>query len=902
MDEQLMRMQTALVARMHELGAGPTDERVRPLINQMQALLQQRVAAAVANGNVVQFGHSSANAVLSEPEGASMHAISDYRLRQPIADLVDAYLKVARPASPFVPVAALKACEEGRHILALAPVDKAEVATHAYAAWCTGNRHGPDAGALRRLVSDLLRSALDFTEAQVLALVKAAVREGLDYVSYSPNQAVMTALERHVEAHGLSPDLRGALSGLRARMVLSRAGDNAEGRKLRAAVDAMLARPEQSGSQTEPRFVAKPDSWGRAVAAWLAKLGPQKRARLDGILMLAAKGGENSKPNKGWLKLAQESLGQDDRLEIGEMLGQIVALHEPGSPLDLANQNALRGLVWLVAIAAPDVAAPDIAAPHGAAPPGAARALEAYAKKCLTFSSAHFAYLSLVLGNAAVHAFSLLPGTSGAASLARLRRHLKRPGEVKAIEKALAALALARGMTAADLEEISLPDFGFDGGGNLEISVGPATAVLNITEMCELETHWRGADGHWLKSPPSAVKEQHADALKVFKSQIKEIDETLRAQRLRLERIYLANRNWSPETWRTRYLDEPLVAGLTRRLIWSFEADGQWVEALPHQDDFIDAAGTSLDLAQAARVKLWHPMQSTPDRVLAWRRRLQIAAVTQPFKQAHREIYVLTDAERVTNFYSNRFAGHVVDQHRLRALAQARGWNCPTFGMWDAGDGRPHKRLPDRSLQIEFWADPIESAVNRESFQYRYLSTDQVRFTNLDGAPIPLENVDAALFSELMRDVDLFVSVAGVGNDPSWADQGDGRFAAYWTEAAFGALTETGRTRHAALKDLLPGLAIASRCRFEERYLVVEGRIRTYRIHLGSGNIQMEPNSQYLCIVQDRQNNGANVRLPFEGDMTLSVILSKAFMLVEDDKIKDPSIRSQIMNENRDLR
>src|SRR5258708_13122564 len=110
MDEQLMRMQTAVVARMHELGAGPTDERVRPLINQMQVLLQQRVAAAVANGNVVQFGHSSANAVLSEPEGASMHAISDYRLRQPIANLVDAYLKVPPPPSPFPPAPSLQPC------------------------------------------------------------------------------------------------------------------------------------------------------------------------------------------------------------------------------------------------------------------------------------------------------------------------------------------------------------------------------------------------------------------------------------------------------------------------------------------------------------------------------------------------------------------------------------------------------------------------------------------------------------------------------------------------------------------------------------------------------------------------------------------------------------------------
>ena len=36
------------------------------------------------------------------------------------------------------------------------------------------------------------------------------------------------------------------------------------------------------------------------------------------------------------------------------------------------------------------------------------------------------------------------------------------------------------------------------------------------------------------------------------------------------------------------------------------------------------------------------------------------------------------------------------------------------------------------------------------------------------------------------------------------------------------------------------------------------------------------------------------MRLPFEGDATLSLILSKAFLLAEDDKIKDRSIVSQI--------
>lgn len=37
-----------------------------------------------------------------------------------------------------------------------------------------------------------------------------------------------------------------------------------------------------------------------------------------------------------------------------------------------------------------------------------------------------------------------------------------------------------------------------------------------------------------------------------------------------------------------------------------------------------------------------------------------------------------------------------------------------------------------------------------------------------------------------------------------------------------------------------------------------------------------------------------NVFLPFEGDGTLSIILSKAFLLAEDTKIKDSTIMSQL--------
>ncbi len=78
--------------------------------------------------------------------------------------------------------------------------------------------------------------------------------------------------------------------------------------------------------------------------------------------------------------------------------------------------------------------------------------------------------------------------------------------------------------------------------------------------------------------------------------------------------------------------------------------------------------------------------------------------------------------------------------------------------------------------------------------------------------------------------------------------------------------------------------------------LVVKGSRRTYKIHLGSGNILMEPNDQYLCIVPDAHARVSSdpVYLPFEGDSTLSIILSKAFLLSDDQKIKDAIINRQI--------
>ncbi len=59
----------------------------------------------------------------------------------------------------------------------------------------------------------------------------------------------------------------------------------------------------------------------------------------------------------------------------------------------------------------------------------------------------------------------------------------------------------------------------------------------------------------------------------------------------------------------------------------------------------------------------------------------------------------------------------------------------------------------------------------------------------------------------------------------------------------------------------------------------------------------MEPNDQYLCIVPNRTGKtlgDSAVFLPFKGDAVLSIILSKARLLMDDDEITDETILRQL--------
>jgi hypothetical protein len=428
-----------------------------------------------------------------------------------------------------------------------------------------------------------------------------------------------------------------------------------------------------------------------------------------------------------------------------------------------------------------------------------------------------------------------------------------------------------------------------------------------------------------LSSAPKVIKENFPEKLKEIAQAVKDIRKMLPAQRDRLDNLFLYQKKWTYEAWLARYIHHPLVGTIARRLIWSFSKGDKAASAIWCDGHMVARHGKPVEwLDDSVTVELWHPIYTEPHVVLEWRQWLMEHEIRQPFKQAYREIYLLTDAELNTRVYSNRYAAHILRQHQFNSLCAAKGWKNSLRLMVDDTFPPATKTLPQWGLRAEYWVEGIGDQYGtdtNETGTFLYLTTDQVRFYRMDAMenrahasgggysarrwlgigtaePLPLEEIPLLVFSEIMRDVDMFVGVASVGNDPTWMDGGGGaRYQDYWHSYSFGELTESSRTRRQVLETLVPRLKIAERCRLTDKFLIVRGEIRTYKIHLGSGNILMEPNDQYLCIVPSRKSGEFGkdkLFVPFEGDQTLAIILSKAFLLAEDTKITDPTITRQL--------
>ncbi len=547
------------------------------------------------------------------------------------------------------------------------------------------------------------------------------------------------------------------------------------------------------------------------------------------------------------------------------------------------NETLLRGVVWAVADVDEDWVTPALAA----VTVHAATAFE---------GSPGYPHCPR-LANSAVLVLAQRPGDLPVTTLSRLSLAVRNNALRSRLATALTELGALRGWSPGEVAELAVDRHGLNADGRAVEVLGEYEAVVAVdpqTAKAALSFH---RDGKAVKGVPAMVKEVHGERLGALRTTVKELNGTLALERLRLDRLMSSPRDWRYQDWVSRYLDHPVTGMFARRLLWEVDADGEWCAGLParHEGAWV-LVGRAGEGMTGERVRLWHPIRATIDEIAAWRDHVLAAALRQPFKQAFREVYLLTPAEEQTGTYSNRFAGHILRYRQANALMRTRGWTSNYLGFFSSGyQGEAVKELADGQWRAMFFHELVDNR-DRDDTEVRFCSTDQVRFARRDGAvwdQARVADVPPAVFSEAMRDVDLFVGVTSIAADPQWTDRGEHRFDAYWEATAFGALTATAEIRRETLARLLPSTKIASKVELGERFLRVFGTRRTYKVHLGSGNILMEPNDAYLCVVA-RKRSTPTLHLPFDEDPMLSVILSKAFLLAADDKITDPSIVQQL--------
>ena len=186
----------------------------------------------------------------------------------------------------------------------------------------------------------------------------------------------------------------------------------------------------------------------------------------------------------------------------------------------------------------------------------------------------------------------------------------------------------------------------------------------------------------------------------------------------------------------------------------------------------------------------------------AWQSRLFEMRLVQPFKQVFRELYVPIEEEADKN-ESRRYSGYQIQVRQTLATLRSRGW----VADYEEGLRKVfHKQGVVVSLYARAdWFSP--SDIEAPAIEY-------VRFDRTRGIePLHIADVDPVLYSEVMRDVDLAVSIAFVGGvDP-----------------------ETGqstRELRAAIVRCTAEMLKLNNVRVDGNFAFIEGSLADYTVHL----------------------------------------------------------------------
>ncbi|MFI6520317.1 DUF4132 domain-containing protein [Spirillospora sp. NPDC050679] len=255
-------------------------------------------------------------------------------------------------------------------------------------------------------------------------------------------------------------------------------------------------------------------------------------------------------------------------------------------------------------------------------------------------------------------------------------------------------------LTADQLADRLVPDFGLDASGSLTLDYGPRRFTVGFDE--QLRPTVADQDGRPLKSlPKPGAKDDPELARAAYQrfAALKKDVRTAAADLLRrLEQAMTTGRRWPLAEFRDLLVGHPLVGHVVRRLVWLAEDAGTAASFRVAEDGtFADAADDTLVLRETAHVRVAHPAL-LDDEIKRWPELFADYEILQPFEQLARPVHAFTEQERAAGRLT-RFEGRTVHVGGLLGLVR-HGWELGP--PMDAGQQQWISRrvAPDRHLVI----------------------------------------------------------------------------------------------------------------------------------------------------------------------------------------------------------
>ena len=400
--------------------------------------------------------------------------------------------------------------------------------------------------------------------------------------------------------------------------------------------------------------------------------------------------------------------------------------------------------------------------------------------------------------------------------------------------------------------------------GSQVVQAGDVSVTLSIDEFGEPEL--RVARGERvLKAIPAAAKKDAAVVALLERK--RELERQKSRVRQSLEESMCRGDSFSSAELQALFA-HPVLAPMLSQLVFMVETEpGCMGYPVARGRLLEDHAGTRRLVDPDASLRLAHPHDLLAgSNWTACQRECFVHERIQPFKQIFRELYVLTGAERDSSPRSMRYAGHQVNPRQAMALLTARGWlTVPGEGI----------RRTFHAEGLSAWLELLNGGYTPAEVEG--LTLESVVFHRVGELfPMPLADVPPRVFSEVMRDLDLVVSVAHMGGvDPE-------------------ASASTVEMRSALIQETCAMLHLTN-VRLQGTHALVDGQLGHYSVHLGSAVVHRMPGGA-LCIVPVYSQHRGRLFLPFaDDDPKTAETVSKILLLARDKEIQDPSILEQIL-------